>query len=68
MESTQQPTTSRETAMLAVTFTNTDGNETVSRFFQTIRAARKWAKWLASQHYAANVRIMRGGSGGEPVQ
>lgn len=54
--------------MLAVTFTTADGQETVSRFFQTIRAARKWAKWLASQHYAANVRIMRCGSGGEPVQ
>jgi len=54
--------------MLAVTFTNTDGNETVSRFFQTLRAARKWAKWLASQAWAANVRIMRCGPGGEPVQ
>ncbi len=54
--------------MLAVTFTNTDGQETVSRFFQTLRAARKWAKWLSAQKFAANVRIMRGGPGGEPVQ
>ena len=68
MGSTQQPTISRETAMLAVTFTTADGQETVSRFFQTIRAARKWAKWLASQAWASNVRIMRGGPGGEPVQ
>lgn len=54
--------------MLAVTFTNNEGQETLSRFFQTIRAARKWAKWLSGQNYAANVRIMRGGPGGEPVQ
>lgn len=54
--------------MLAVTFTNTDGQETLSRFFQTIRAARKWAKWLSDQKFATNVRIMRGGPGGEPVQ
>ena len=54
--------------MLAVTFTNTEGHETVSRFFQTIRAARKWAKWLSCQSFAKNVRIMRGGPGGCPVE
>ncbi len=53
--------------MLAVTFRNTDGNETVSRFFDTLKAARKWAKWLSAQRHATNVRIMRGGAGGEQV-
>jgi hypothetical protein len=51
--------------MLAVTFRNTDGQETVSRYFDSIKAARKWAKWLSSQSFAAAVRIMRGGPGGE---
>jgi hypothetical protein len=51
--------------MLAVTFKAADGNEVVSRYFDTIKAARKWAKWLASQSFASAVRIMRGGPGGE---
>ena len=59
----QQP----EADMLAVTFRNTDGIETFSRCFDTLRAARKWAKWLSSQKFATNVRIMRGGLGGEEV-
>ena len=37
------------------------------RAFDTLRAARKWAKWLSSQKFATNVRIMRGGLGGEEV-
>jgi hypothetical protein len=53
--------------VLAVIFRSTDGQETVSRFFNTLRAARKWVKWLASQKWASNVRIMRGGPGGEPA-
>jgi hypothetical protein len=54
--------------MLAVTFTNTEGQATLSRVFDTLRAARKWAKWLAGQRFATNVRIMRGGLGGEEVK
>jgi hypothetical protein len=54
--------------LLAVTFTNTEGQATLSRVFQTISAARKWAKWLSGQKFATDVRIMRGGLGGEQVQ
>jgi hypothetical protein len=46
--------------------TNLRGTE-ISRYFQTIHAARKWAKWLSSQSYCAGVRILRGGMGGEVV-
>lgn len=42
------------------------GTREISRIFETIRAARKWAKWLATQDFGG-VRIMRGGPGGEEV-
>jgi hypothetical protein len=54
--------------VLAVTFVNAEGQETLSRFFTTMRAARKWAKWLASQRFAQRVRIMAGGPGGMEVK
>ncbi|WP_326526759.1 hypothetical protein [Dokdonella sp.] len=43
--------------MLAVTFRNTDGIETFSRCFDTLRAARKWAQWLAAQKFATNAGV-----------
>ena len=46
---------------------STTGEHTLSRSFQTIRAARKWAKWLGQQSYAARTAIYRGGPGGEVV-
>jgi hypothetical protein len=52
----------------AVTAVYADGNEQVSRFFDTLRAARRWAKWLASQDFARKVRIMAGGPGGMEVK
>lgn len=54
--------------ILAVTFTASNGQETVSRFFATLRAARKWAKWLGRKVWARNVRIMAGGAGGMEVK
>ena len=54
--------------VLAVMFTDTNGQETVSRFFTTLRAARRWAKWLASNDFARRVRIMAGGAGGMEVK
>lgn len=45
----------------------TTGEHTRSRIFQTIKAARKWAKWLASFDYASRVEIFKGGAGGEVV-
>jgi len=58
---------SRKSRILAVTFLNADGNEIVSRFFQTLRGARQWAKWLRSQNFAENIRIMDGGPGGNEI-
>ena len=53
--------------IFAVTFINADGQETVSRFFQTKRAARSWVKWLKSTNFGRNARIMQGGPGGMEV-
>ena len=50
-----------------VTFTSTDGNETISRFFQTLTAARKWAAFLNSTTWAKAAKIYRGQAGGELV-
>lgn len=37
----------------------------ISRYFQTLRAARRWAKWTAKTWPS---RILRGGAGGEEVK
>jgi hypothetical protein len=39
----------------------------VSRYFQTLHAARRWARHLAAQSYCLEVAIHRGGPGGEQV-
>jgi hypothetical protein len=49
--------------MYAVEITTQDG-PVISRFFSTIKAARKWAKWCAIKW---PTRIMKGGAGGEQV-
>ena len=49
--------------MYAVEITTTEG-PVISRFFNTIDAARKWAKWCAKTWPA---RIMKCGQGGEQV-
>lgn len=52
-----------------VTFTHTEtGNQEVSRIFQTLRAARNWAKWLNTTRFAKNATIYKGGAGGEIVK
>lgn len=35
--------------------------------FNSLTKARNWADWLRTKSYAVNVRIMRGGPGGEIV-
>lgn len=45
-----------------------NGTWTVSRYFSTVRAARKWAQFLRSQSYTEAVAIHRGGQGGERVE
>jgi hypothetical protein len=51
----------------SVSFLSAASSWEVSRFFSTLRAARKWASWLASQPYATKVAIHRGGVGGELI-
>lgn len=50
--------------MYAVEITTTEG-PVISRFFTTIKAARKWAKWTAKTW---PTRIMQGGAGGMEVR
>ena len=49
-----------------VTMRQSDGLELTSRIFDTIRAARKWKKYLIGCVYVVkeSVRIMKGGQGG----
>ena len=54
--------------MYTVTFFNSDGIDTYSRSFDTIKAARKWCNWLAAQSFVQSARIMQGGVGGMEVQ
>lgn len=51
-----------------VSFLHRDGTAHVSRFFQTVRAARTWAARLAAASYVAEVTIYRGPAGGELVE
>lgn len=49
----------------AVVINTLESGEVVSRYFQTIKAARKWAAWTAEKW---PTRILKGGQGGEVVQ
>lgn len=52
--------------MFTVTFLNAQtGNEEISRFFETLKAARKWASWLRKQRWVSECRVFRGPAGGE---
>ncbi len=55
-------------ALYTVSFVSLDGQETVSRFFSTLSAARKWAAWLASRSFAAKAKIYRGSAGSELLE
>jgi hypothetical protein len=54
-------------SLLSVSFADANGVWSVSRYFNTIRAARRWAKWLSGHSYVREVAIHRGGQGGERV-
>jgi hypothetical protein len=45
-----------------------NGDESLSRFFTTLAAARKWAKMLASRPYNDSAKIYRGQVGGELLE
>lgn len=49
--------------MYTVTFQNLQCNEEVSRYFETVKAARKWAGWLRKQDWTRQVSIYRGQAG-----
>jgi len=51
-----------------VTVRHTDGEEFVSRFFNTRRAAQKWARWCLTHSYTEQVSIYRGQAGGELIE
>lgn len=48
-----------------VTFTNQTGAVEKSRYFDTLRAAKKWAKWLGTQKFVQATHLWRGGEGAE---
>jgi hypothetical protein len=53
-------------SILSVSFLNANsGNWELSRYFQTVRAARRWARWLSTQSHVTEVAVHRGGAGGE---
>lgn len=55
------------TSLLSVSFVDASGEWQLSRYFETLRAARNWAKMLSSKAYVREVAIHRGGQGGERV-
>ena len=50
-----------------ITFRNLAGEVQVSSIAETLRVARKRAKWLATQSFVTSVTIYRGQVGGEVV-
>lgn len=54
-------------ALLSVSFLDASGWH-LSRYFETLRAARSWARRLEKQAYVFEVAIHRGGQGGERVK
>ena len=60
----KRPTEAR--MIYAITFQTVGGEWEHSAYRQTLRAARAWARWLASRKYVAAVKISRG-NGGEIV-
>ncbi len=56
-------------SLYTVTFVSPVGDEDISRYFETLRAARKWAAWLISRpSMAAKAKIYRGSAGSELLE
>jgi hypothetical protein len=45
--------------MYVVTIKTIDGSEHISRIFSTIRAARRWTRWLETRDYVVFAQISR---------
>jgi hypothetical protein len=54
--------------MYSVTFRNLEGQETLSRYFTTVKAARTWSCWLRDQRFVSGVCLYRGQPGGELLE
>lgn len=54
--------------MYTVTFKDMEGQEQVSRFFETLKAARRWSKWLANKQWCKGVKIYRGQAGEQLIE
>lgn len=57
----------RPTNFYTVTFVNLNGETLLSRFFDTLSAARAWRRHLLAKPYVLAASIYRGGVGGMPV-
>ena len=57
----------KERTIYAVQSRVVGGSWEHSRYFNTVRAARSWARWLMTRPYVVDVKIARGGHGGEAV-
>lgn len=59
----------RRPILYPVTFTHAEtGRVEVSRICQSLRVARKWARWVSAAAYAQDVAIWRGAVGGQRVK
>lgn len=59
----------RRPSLYTVSFVTPAGEEIVSRFFSTVRAARKHAAWVISRPaMASTAKIYRGPAGGELLE
>jgi hypothetical protein len=57
------------TSTYTVAFTNAQtGNFEVSRYFDTKKAAIKWAKWLRTTKFVAETLVYEGPAGGNLIQ
>jgi hypothetical protein len=45
-----------------------NGSSEISRFFTKIANARNWKKWLETEAWCNNVRILKGGQGGIEIK
>jgi len=54
--------------MFTVSFLHQNGQREVSRYFQSLSAARKWAKWMRTQKWVVRTFLYRGQEGGELLE
>lgn len=54
--------------MFTVSFLHSDGSLQLSRYFETKRAALKWAKWIISHAWAVEAHVYRGQAGGKLIE